>query len=181
MNDLIRRAKSLLKLTREQHKWWSERCEEEVGSPYKETVAVLNGLIKRCEAQEPIGKVPFPVAAAHNLAIDVTRMGEQVVYGNRGRQKPAAYAVFVDPLEPTLCSSLVEVEDLAEEHGVPVEPLFVNRWIPVTEQLPDVGVRVLMFLGSLFAVGSLDADGDWYGAGIAPTHWMPLPEPPEVE
>ena len=50
MDDLITRAKALLKLTKQQRKWWRERCEEaEAGDPFKETVEVLQALIRRCD------------------------------------------------------------------------------------------------------------------------------------
>lgn len=65
-----------------------------------------------------------------------------------------------------------------------------QRWIPVTERLPAAGERVLAARDGLF-VGEayLSESGVWrryYGAlwvllGCAPvTHWMPLPDAPEV-
>jgi hypothetical protein len=50
MDDIITRAKALLKLTKQQRKLWRERCDEaEAGDPFKEMVEVLQVLIKRCE------------------------------------------------------------------------------------------------------------------------------------
>lgn len=65
-----------------------------------------------------------------------------------------------------------------------------HQWIPVTERLPAAGERVLAARDGLF-VGEayLSESGVWrryYGAlwvllGCAPvTHWMPLPDTPEV-
>jgi hypothetical protein len=63
-----------------------------------------------------------------------------------------------------------------------------ERWIPVTERLPDDNVPVALVAGRAVAAGELYR-GLWYHtlpqlvsrqiAGV--THWMPLPEPPEVE
>ena len=65
------------------------------------------------------------------------------------------------------------------------------RWIPVTERLPtDPVKKVLIFVphthGNIVDVGRyLGADGwvpeGWYLTQNAVTHWMPLPEGPEVE
>jgi hypothetical protein len=49
MDDLIRRAKTLLKTTKAQRKWWKERCDVESCDPFKETVEVLTALIAKCD------------------------------------------------------------------------------------------------------------------------------------
>ena len=62
-----------------------------------------------------------------------------------------------------------------------------QRWIPVSERTPEKDVRVLITNGKSMAVGWVDYDEKWvdfdcwdecYSGNT--THWMPLPEPPEV-
>ena len=70
------------------------------------------------------------------------------------------------------------------------------RWIPVEERLPDHDELVLVIasgkpkenitLDEAVELATLYSDGwcletwpEWVGAKV--THWMPLPEPPEVE
>lgn len=73
-------------------------------------------------------------------------------------------------------------------HGVTIQ-----RWIPVTERLPEKNTDVLAYrgnhIGDLMDVYTYKGDDEWddtYGnrqytedEGI--THWMPLPEPPKGE
>jgi hypothetical protein len=62
-----------------------------------------------------------------------------------------------------------------------------QRWIPVEERLPDDGVRVLAWdrHGECLRVAYIDSI--FYAVGfdddtpICVSHWMPLPEPPEVK
>lgn len=53
-----------------------------------------------------------------------------------------------------------------------------DRWIPVTERLPDEGVRVLVYGGGAVYDARYYA-GEWKWQAEV-THWMSLPEPPEV-
>jgi hypothetical protein len=62
-------------------------------------------------------------------------------------------------------------------------------WIPVSERLPKIGVSVLCSSpeppgNDGVWIGQREEYG-WYLPGAnemgTPTHWMPLPEPPEVK
>lgn len=74
--------------------------------------------------------------------------------------------------------------------------LLERRWIPVEERLPELDELVLVIasgkpkenitLDNAVELATLYSDGwclemwpEWTGATV--THWMPLPEPPEVE
>ena len=65
----------------------------------------------------------------------------------------------------------------------------IQRWIPVTERLPDSGKYVLLYCSDgLYGEGHYRAyENKWYLSKITyksipdVTHWMPLPEAPKGE
>ena len=61
----------------------------------------------------------------------------------------------------------------------------MEKWISVSEDLPDRDKEVLVTNGTRYGVawfvdGYIDAVPlqEWDGTPIVPTHWMPLPPPP---
>ena len=61
----------------------------------------------------------------------------------------------------------------------------MSNWISVEERMPHYGERVLITEGHAVFEASLSISHKWVRCGIGwaegVTHWMPLPEPPEVE
>lgn len=90
------------------------------------------------------------------------------------------------------CGTSEEIADSLLANGVTIQ-----RWIPVTERLPEKGADVLMYFhksktfASGFWHGEEDADAvywcaysddGWYtDCDTPPTHWMPLPQPPKED
>ena len=78
-------------------------------------------------------------------------------------------------------AALREQEPVTNRNGL-------NGWISVEDRLPEEYVRVLVMVPEANKlIGSPDMDTDrvakdrWVRWDRYVTHWMPLPEPPEVE
>lgn len=56
----------------------------------------------------------------------------------------------------------------------------MSEWIKCTENLPEQGVKCLVFDSETkyISINIIMEDGKWY-VGYNITHWMPLPQPPK--
>ena len=136
----------------------------------------------KCPKQWKIGRHPTKYSSRHTFQEVVDRLAE---YENTG---------FTPYMVDMAISALREQESAENAHCNCCQK--GNRWISVEERLPEQEQTVLLVCknGARF-VGfyRFDYDGEvqwkiWTALGSARklnkgrvTHWMPLPEPPEVE
>ena len=87
--------------------------------------------------------------------------------------------------------SLIAVEKFGVNKGVVITVITneltpTNNWIKCSERMPDIDVEVLVCFDGYIYIDSLYYDKNlnehwWQGNDILPTHWMQLPDMPEVK
>jgi len=140
-----------------------------------------NGNPCEAEPEQKRGELkPCPFCGSKNTTLDYfeiscpQELGTLVLCGDCG-----SYSTVdrwnTRPIEDALNARIAELEA-------------ARRWIPVGERLPEENQQILSTDGKEFY---LDYYARWEGKDNPPcfcdglswavTHWMPLPEPPEVE
>ena len=111
------------------------------------------------------------------------KFGDKVSYKNC---KNAFYLRKTDDIR-----SLIAVEEFGVINGAVItvftdEITPVSDWVKCSKRLPDIDVEVLVYFYGYIYIDSLYYEKNqkeywWQGNDKLPTHWMPLPEMPEVK
>jgi len=121
-----------------------------------------------------------PFCGSSNTTLDYyeiscpQELGTIVVCNDCGASAKSIVDWNTRPIEDALNARIAELE--AE-----------RRWIPVSERLPEDGEVVWLWDGNNLGMGyylvlsGCFMDRDTPLRRIKPTHWMPLPKPPEVK
>lgn len=128
-------------------------------------------------------------AQANEWETPITLGDDLVEAADRQENQNAHIAALQQEIE-TLRGQNEQLREAAALVAKESAELLERRWIPVEERLPEDPVKkVLVFVlhthGDIVDAGRyLGADGwvleGWHLTQNAVTHWMPLPEPPEV-
>ena len=91
---------------------------------------------------------------------------------------------LMSKIVPLPFSTIGKIADHLTENGVTfARDTNVPNWIPVTERLPEYGQEVLVYAGNILkplVYGTVYWNKD-YQNWVRITHWMPLPEPPNIK
>ena len=115
-------------------------------------------------------------------------MNSEELAAIRARYEAAIGANDVWARAGLLADALEIIPALLDEVERLREPLRQREWVSIADRDPQVWQRVMAYTKQkLMDITSLNDLGDWSGKlgdgllfGDRVTHWMPLPEPPEV-
>lgn len=135
--------------------------------------------------------------ALHFLSTEPRKVTPETVIGGNSPAIPDGYVMA--PKEATL--EMIKSGASAASNGMLIPgiykamlaaadcsiPMISDRWIPVSEQMPEVGDIVLTAMGGVVNVGEMEcsaANCRFFtsvisGRELPATHWMPLPAGPQ--
>ncbi len=100
--------------------------------------------------------------------------------------------VTINKYASQLAAEPIAPNDVREQTAVPPVPVTPDGWISCSERMPDTKTAVLVakefdrkgdwrMKWATYIPGHPDANDGWIipGASWKPSHWMPLPEPPQ--
>lgn len=124
-----------------------------------------------CEGFRRVGCIGCPLASTKNRNIGFARY-------------PLIRAAYIRAFDRMLVERRRRGKPSQWQTGMDV----FHRWIPVTERLPEDMCRAVVWTATEKAMIAIWDGIDWIAPfefwkawGDEITHWMPLPEPPEVE
>ncbi|HAJ3351750.1 DUF551 domain-containing protein [Escherichia coli] len=100
--------------------------------------------------------------------------------------------VTINKYASQLAAEPIAPNDVREQTAIPQVPVTPDGWISCSERMPDTKTAVLVarefdrkgdwrMKWATYIPGHPDANDGWVipGASWIPSHWMPLPEPPQ--
>ncbi|EFA5332396.1 DUF551 domain-containing protein [Escherichia coli] len=100
--------------------------------------------------------------------------------------------VTINKYASQLAAEPIAPNDVREQTAIPQVPVTPDSWISCSERMPDTKTAVLVAVEfnrkgdwrmkwATYIPGHPDANDGWIipGASWKPSHWMPLPEPPQ--
>ncbi|MEL8209192.1 DUF551 domain-containing protein, partial [Escherichia coli] len=100
--------------------------------------------------------------------------------------------VTINKYASQLAAEPIAPNDVREQTAIPQVPVTPDGWISCSERMPNTKTAVLVAVEfdrkgdwrmkwATYIPGHPDANDGWIipGASWKPSHWMPLPEPPQ--